>query len=173
MSKKLIISVISTITILFLSSCSKASEPTTAQAAEHVAQSNLKQILKVYKNPSCGCCEKWIAHVNDAGLQTKVHDRADLSGLKKEKGIAPRYRSCHTAISQDGYVFEGHVPAKYIQQLLAEKPEGVLGLSVPAMPVGTPGMEMGNRFMPYQVLLLKKDGSSEVYAFVKSSKEQF
>jgi len=169
MSKKLIISVISTVAILFLSSCSKASEPITTK----LAQSNLKQILQVYKNPSCGCCEKWVAHINTAGFQTKVHNRADLSGLKQKKGIAPRYRSCHTAISQNGYVFEGHVPAKFIKKFLLDQPENALGLSVPAMPAGTPGMEMGNRFMPYQVLLLKKDGTSEVYAFVKSSKEQF
>ncbi|PCI58820.1 MAG: hypothetical protein COB35_12800 [Gammaproteobacteria bacterium] len=168
MYKKLFISIISVLTIFLVSSCSKASEPKTTE----VAQSS-KQVLNVYKNPSCGCCEKWVAHINTAGFQSKVHNRADLSSLKQKKGIAPRYRSCHTAISQDGYVFEGHVPAKFIKKFLLEQPKDALGLSVPAMPAGTPGMEMGNRFMPYQVLLLKKDGTSEIYAFVKSSKEQF
>jgi hypothetical protein len=173
MSKKLIITIISTIAILLLSSCSKASEQTAVQAAEKSAQSNLNQILQVYKNPNCGCCKKWISHINQAGFKTETHDRSDISELKQDKGIAPRYRSCHTAISANGFVFEGHVPAKFIKQFLLEKPKGSFGLSVPAMPVGTPGMEMGDRFMPYQVLLLKKDGSSEVYAFVQSSKEQY
>jgi len=177
MFNKIIIAAISIMAILLLSSCSQASEQNTKKLSEEsnakVVQANLNKVLTVYKNPSCGCCKKWIAHIKQFGFATKVHNRMDLSGLKKEKAIAPRYRSCHTAISQEGYVFEGHVPAKYIQQLLSEKPKDVIGLSVPAMPIGTPGMEVGDRFMPYQVLLLKKDGSSEVYAFVKSSKEQF
>ena len=131
------------------------------------------ELLDVYKRATCGCCGKWITHMQTQGFQTAAHDIDDLSSLKIEKGIKPRYHSCHTAITQDGYVFEGHIPAKYIKKFLTEKPEDAIGLAVPAMPIGSPGMEMGNRFMPYAVLLLKKDGSSEIYARVRSLKEQY
>ncbi len=155
----------------FLASCSQADE-SSAEKKLKSAHINLTQ-LDIYKNPSCGCCKKWVKHVNEYGFQSDVHNQATLSYFKQEKGIQPRYRSCHTAVSENGYVFEGHVPAKFIQQFLLEQPSDALGLSVPAMPVGTPGMEVGDKFMPYRVLLLKKDGSSEVYAVVKSYKEQF
>jgi len=88
-------------------------------------------------------------------------------------GIKPNYRSCHTAVTRNGFAFEGHVPAKFIKQFLAEKHNNAIGLSVPAMPVGSPGMEVGERFMPYNVLILFKDGTSEVYAEVKTYEEQF
>jgi len=155
----------------FLAGCSQADEPQKEKKLNS-AKINLVQ-LDVYKNPSCGCCKKWVKHINEYGFQSTVHNQATLSYFKQEKGIQPRYRSCHTAVSESGYVFEGHVPAKYIQQFLLEKPSSALGLSVPAMPVGTPGMEVGDKFMPYRVLLLNKDGSSEVYAVVNSYKEQF
>ena len=118
--------------------------------------------------------KKWINHLDDNGFQSKIHNRNDVSIIKVKKGIQPRYRSCHTAISNDGYVFEGHVPAKFIQQFLREKhDESVIGLSVPAMPLGSPGMEMGDKFQPYRVLLLKSDGSFEIYSSVESYEEQF
>ncbi len=84
-----------------------------------------------------------------------------------------RYGSCHTAVTENGYVFEGHVPARYIAQFLNDPPAGAVGLSVPAMPVGSPGMEYKDEFMPYQVLLVNKDGSVEVYASVESYQQQF
>ena len=80
--------------------------------------------------------------------------------------IEDEYRSCHTAVSSDGYIFEGHIPSEYITQFLTEKPANALGLSVPGMPHGSPGMEVGNHFMPYDVLVLFKDGTSKVYAQV-------
>ncbi len=97
----------------------------------------------------------------------------DLAALKQSKLIAPRYRSCHTAVSEQGYIFEGHVPAKFIAQFLATPEQDALGLAVPAMPVGSPGMEMGDKFMPYQVLLLRDDGSHTVYAHINRYEEQF
>ena len=130
--------------------------------------------LDVYKSPNCGCCKKWLSHINDNGFESKVYSNDDFSVIKNEKGIAPRYRSCHTAISTNGYVFEGHVPAKFIQQFMqAKQAVDVIGLSVPAMPVGSPGMEVDDKFQPYRILLLKSDGTSEVYAHVQSYKEQF
>ena len=95
-----------------------------------------------------------------------------MAGLKSDYGIAPQYRSCHTAISDEGYLFEGHVPARYVKAFLAEPPVDAIGLAVPGMPVGSPGMEMGTDFMPYQVLLLKRDGGAEIYAQVDSPADQ-
>jgi hypothetical protein len=76
-------------------------------------------------------------------------------------------------VSESGFLFEGHVPAKLVKQFLASPPEGALGLTAPGMPMGSPGMEMGNRFEPYQVLLMKKDGSHEVYATIGQQAEQY
>ncbi len=157
--------------VIFMTATSMAD---TANVQEqNTATRSSAEILDVYKRATCGCCGKWITHMQEHDFQTVAHDIDDLLSLKIEKGIKPRYHSCHTAITQDGYVFEGHIPAKYIKKFLAEKPEGTIGLAVPAMPIGSPGMEMGNRFMPYAVLLLKKDGSSEIYARVRSLKEQY
>jgi len=131
-------------------------------------------VLDVYKSPTCSCCKKWISHIDDNGFQSKVHNKRDVSIIKEKNDIQPRYRSCHTAISKEGYVFEGHIPAKFIQQFLKEKHDNsVMGLSVPAMPVGSPGMEVDDKFQPYKVLLLKSDGSYDVYAVVQSYEEQF
>lgn len=129
--------------------------------------------LDVYKSPTCGCCGKWIDHIHQHGLQTNVHNTQELSAIKNKFAIAPNFRSCHTAVSENGYIFEGHVPAKFIHKFLAEKHVNVIGLSVPSMPLGSPGMEMDNQFMPYKVLLLHKDGSYSVYQEVNSYEEQF
>ncbi len=138
-----------------------------------ISQSSEPFVLEVYKNPTCGCCGKWITHIEENGFEAIKHNRNDLSDFKIEKGIQPPYQSCHTAISEEGYVFEGHVPARYIQQFLEERPADAIGLSVPAMPVGSPGMEVGDRFSPYELLLLKTDGSVETYARINSQQEQY
>jgi hypothetical protein len=130
--------------------------------------------IEVYKNPTCSCCKKWITHLEDSGIQSLIRNRRDLSVIKDNKGIEPRYRACHTAISKDGYIFEGHVPAKVIKQFLnAKHPNTVIGLSVPGMPVGSPGMEVEDKFQPYKILILKSDGTNEIYYEVQSYKEQF
>ncbi|MEM0516215.1 DUF411 domain-containing protein [Pseudoalteromonas sp. YIC-827] len=129
--------------------------------------------LLVYKTPTCGCCTKWITHIESAGFITYAKDYQDISPIKAKLGIAANYRSCHSAVSRDGFAFEGHVPAKFIRQFLKEEHADAIGLSVPAMPLGSPGMEVGDRFMPYEVLILYKDGSSKVYAEVKTYEEQF
>ncbi len=128
--------------------------------------------MDVYKSPTCGCCVDWITHIEDNGFSARTYHPQDLDKLKADKGIARHYQSCHTGITENGYVFEGHVPARYIQQFLADTPEGAIGLSVPGMPVGSPGMEIGDRFTPYQVLLLKTDGNAEVYATIESPADQ-
>jgi len=132
-----------------------------------------KTLLTVYKTPTCGCCKKWIAHIEQHQFNATSVNQNSLTALKSSKGIAPAFRSCHTAISADGYVFEGHVPAKFIQQFLANPPRNAIGLSVPAMPLGSPGMEVDDRFMPYKVILLNSDGSHAIYASLSRYEEQF
>ena len=118
--------------------------------------------LSVTKAPWCGCCNAWIDHMKAAGYDVDVHEMDDLSALKVRLGIAPKHQSCHTG-EIEGYVIEGHVPAADVERLLAERPDAI-GLSVPGMPVGSPGMEMGDRKDAYDVLLIKKDGSTEVFS---------
>ena len=115
----------------------------------------------VYKSPTCGCCNKWVSHLQENGLAVEVHDRLNMSPVKSQLGVPRGLQSCHTAIV-DGYIIEGHVPADVIARLLKEKPE-VKGVAVPGMPMGSPGME-GPRKDPYQVLTFQDDGKTSVYA---------
>ena len=112
-------------------------------------------------------------HLAENGFTSTSHHPEKLGELKRELGVPVRYGSCHTGVSEAGYLFEGHVPARYVRQFLDNPPEDALGLTVPAMPVGSPGMEYKDQFMAYDVLLLKKDGSVEVYASVESYEQQF
>ena len=140
------------------------------KAIELINASKITTLVKldVYKSPTCGCCGRWVSHIDDKGFDAVTHHPADLNDVKRQLGIAPQYWSCHTGVSKEGYIFEGHIPADTMRRFLAEKPAGALGLSVPGMPIGSPGMEMGNRRDDYDVLLLKKDGSSSVYARIRS-----
>lgn len=156
---------------IFLMACSE--ENTVSDAKQNALQQANLPVLEVFKKPTCRCCSKWMTHLEDHGFETKAHNKNYLSALKAEKNIQPQYQSCHTAVSKEGYVFEGHIPAKYIHQFLQEKPEGAMGLAVPAMPIGSPGMEVGGKFRPYDVLLLKIDGSAEIYARIKIQEEQY
>ena len=156
-----------------ISACSERQQ--VVENKPEVAQKEVEQeqALNVYKSPTCGCCGGWIEHIEAAGFNTAIFHPSNLNQIKVDNGISPTYQSCHTAISRDGYVFEGHIPAKYIQQFLESPPSDAIGLAVPAMPVGSPGMEMADRFSPYQVLLLKKDGDSEVFSRVEVQEEQY
>lgn len=137
-----------------------------------ISQSIDDVTLNVYKADSCTCCVGWIKHMDDHGFASKVIHPKDLNGVKEELGVKREWQSCHTAVTEDGYVFEGHVPSKFIAQFLASPPANALGLAVPGMPMGTPGMEMGARFSPYDIILMKKDGSSEIYAEIRAIDEQ-
>ena len=130
-------------------------------------------LLTVFKSAQCGCCNEWIKHINDQGITTTTENRDNLSEIKNHYKIHPQLRSCHTGISEEGFIFEGHIPAKFIKRFLTEKPKGYRGLSVPGMPTGSPGMEYDAKFVPYKIYALKTDGSVEVYAEVNSAKEQF
>jgi len=105
--------------------------------------------VKVYKSPTCGCCTKWIEHLEANGFEVEAENSANLDAIKDENSIPRRARSCHTAFV-DGYVIEGHVPAEDVKRLLLERPE-VAGLAVPDMPIGSPGME-GPDPEPYDVV---------------------
>ena len=117
----------------------------------------------VYKTPTCGCCKQWVSHLEDAGFKVKTTDLDDLSGIKEQFGVPQNLRSCHTAVV-DGYVIEGHVPADVITKMLTEKPE-IAGISVPGMPIGSPGMEVPGRPADrYKVMAFNKAGQAKVYA---------
>ena len=129
--------------------------------------------VDVYKTPTCGCCGVWVDHLEERGFDVTVTNMRDLNQIKRENQVPMRYQSCHTAVTEDGYVFEGHIPANIIKRFLDEKPADAIGLTVPAMPVGSPGMENGNMFQPYQVFLLGESGVMGVYAEVRSREEQY
>ena len=129
--------------VLVLAACSVA-----AQAASYT----------MFRDPNCGCCEAWAAHVREElSAEIAVQNSADMAAIKDREGVPGELRSCHTMIV-DGYVIEGHVPAADIGRLLRERPAGVEGLAVAGMPIGSPGMEMGGRTQPYQVVAFGKAG---------------
>lgn len=158
-----------------LAACGDEQDPVTPDTGEKSTARVVvqKKKLEVFKSPSCGCCKDWVSHITREGFSAVTRHPSDLNAVKARYAIEPRYQACHTGVSEAGYVFEGHIPARYIAQFLAHPPEDAIGLAVPAMPVGSPGMEAGDRFSPYRVLLLKKDGSSEVYATVDSPGQQY
>ncbi|WP_186510931.1 DUF411 domain-containing protein [Caenimonas sp. HX-9-20] len=119
--------------------------------------------VEVWKDPECGCCKDWIAHMEANGFKVKVNDTGN-NAARARLGIDKKHGSCHTAVV-GGYALEGHVPAREVKRLLAEKPAAV-GLAVPGMPVGSPGMDGAvykGRKDSFDVLLLAKDGTSKVY----------
>jgi hypothetical protein len=130
-------------------------------ASAAVANAGLPQVV-VHKSPTCGCCQAWAEHMQAAGFPVETRDTQDLDAIKAEVGVPYGQGSCHTAKVGD-YFVEGHVPADDVKRLLTERPDA-LGLTVPGMPVGSPGMEQGDTREPYDVLLVAKDGSTTVFA---------
>jgi len=138
-----------------VAACVGVSGPTLAQRQGPTVQ--------VYKSPTCGCCANWVKHLQQHGFTTQVTDTEDIGAIKQRHGVPPKAQSCHTAIV-GGYVLEGHVPAADVQRLLKEKP-AVLGLAVPGMPIGSPGMEVPNVSpQKYDVLTFDKQGQLKVFA---------
>lgn len=123
--------------------------------------------VEVWKDPECGCCKDWVAHLQANGFAVRVHDSGN-DAPRKRLGMPDKLGSCHTAeVSAQGkrYALEGHVPAREVHRLLKEAPQAI-GLAVPGMPVGSPGMDAplyGGRKDPYDVLLVFQDGSHRVY----------
>ena len=121
-------------------------------------------LVEVWKSPSCGCCKDWIAHMEKSGFRFSVHETGNTA-IRQRMRIPLALGSCHTAVI-GRYAIEGHVPAKDVQRLLREKPDAV-GLTVPGMPIGSPGMdgpEYGGQKDPYDVLLVAADGSTRVFS---------
>lgn len=116
--------------------------------------------IEVYKTPTCGCCHLWVAHLRANGFSVNAHDVADTTAYREKFGVPAALGSCHTGVV-GGYALEGHVPAREIKRLLADRPK-VKGLAVPAMVLGSPGME-GPRSDPYDVLAFRADGRYAVY----------
>ena len=147
--------------IFFLLAISLCSFEVSSEAIESEVS------LLVHKTPTCGCCKMWVEHLDKNGFSPSVEDHKSLQTIKEIYNIKPKYQSCHTGVSKDGYIFEGHIPSKYITQFLSEEHPNAIGLSVPGMPLGSPGMEVEGMFTPYDVLILFKDGTSKVYAEVR------
>ena len=136
----------------------------TALVFARAQQAPTAVTVEVFKTPTCGCCGVWVEHLRANGFTVVAHevDQAELDGIAREAGLGTELRSCHTA-KVGGYAVEGHVPAADIKRLLAERPE-VAGIAVPGMPVGSPGMEMGDRRDPYNVVAFTRDGRRSVFA---------
>lgn len=133
-------------------------------AARAQARAAAGPLVEIWKSPTCGCCKDWVAHLETNGFRTLVHDTGNAQ-IRGRLGVAPQYGGCHTALV-GGYAIEGHVPAADIRRLLKERPKAV-GLAVPGMPVGAPGMDgpaYGGHKDPYDVLLLvAAHGDARVY----------
>lgn len=120
-------------------------------------------LLKVYKTPTCGCCGAWVERMRSAGFtRVEIVQLEDLSPVRARLGVSDDYASCHTAVI-GGYALEGHVPPADVARLLKQKPAAV-GLAVPGMPIGSPGMEQGGRKQPFDTLLVLKGGGAKVFA---------
>ncbi|MGE7993528.1 DUF411 domain-containing protein [Pseudomonas sp. NPDC089554] len=118
-------------------------------------------IIDVYRDPNCGCCKQWISHLRDNGFTVNDHVEPNMSAVKERLGVAPRLASCHTGVIGGKFV-EGHVPAEQVR-LLAKRSD-LKGIAVPGMPIGSPGMEMGDRKDAYEVIGLTHEGQDEVVA---------
>ena len=118
--------------------------------------------LEVWKSRGCGCCSAWASRFTAAGFTVQVYEVDDVAAVRAAAGVPPDLGGCHTA-KVAGYVVEGHVPVPAVQRLLAERP-AVVGLAVPGMPVGAPGMEMPDQpAEPFQVIAFAADGSRAVF----------
>ena len=137
---------LSTAASLLIASAAFAAEPLT---------------IDVHRDANCGCCKKWLAHLEANGFKVVDHVETDMRAVKQELGVAPRLASCHTAVI-DGKFVEGHVPAAQVQELI--KRNDLAGVAVPGMPAGSPGMEVDGMKHAYQVIGLTKSGDDQVVA---------
>lgn len=117
--------------------------------------------MTVYKSPYCGCCTKWVDIMKEKGFKVNTVELNNVNQVKEKVGITRKTASCHTALV-DGYVIEGHVDYSAVKRMLTQKPN-IVGITVPGMPIGSPGMEQGNIKHSYNVLSINKNGSLDVY----------
>ncbi len=146
------------------SAAAQTSRPEDAQEAGDIAAMAADpRLVVVHKNETCGCCHLWVEHMEKNGFKVTVRNVADLGGIKERVGVPAGMGSCHTA-RVGGYFIEGHVPAADIARLLDEKPDAK-GLTVPGMPLGSPGMEVASgETQAYDVHLVARDGATSVFA---------
>lgn len=161
------------LSLLVLSACSDANNTSASkangaeksgQAAQALANAQ-SRVIEVWKTPTCGCCQAWIDHLKAEGFEVKANDVRETASFRAALGISQDYGSCHSA-RVGGYALEGHVPAAEIRKLLQEKPDAI-GLAVPNMPMGSPGMEHPDhpeKREAYDVLLIEKSGTARTYA---------
>lgn len=146
-----------------LTACERTTTAVATPVATEVAQAAALPLVVVYKSPTCGCCESWIAHMKAAGFPVEAKDVDNMDAIKTKVGVPYGKGSCHTA-EVGGYFIEGHVPASDVKRLLAERPQAK-GLTVPGMPAGSPGMEVPDgTVQPYDVELVAADGTTSVFA---------
>jgi hypothetical protein len=126
------------------------------------AQTAAATTIEVVKSPYCGCCTHWVEYLRAEGFEVRVVETLDVTPTARRLGVPDNLRSCHTA-SVEGYAIEGHVPAADIRRLLSERPNAA-GIAVPGMPLGSPGMEQGDRRQPYATILFTRDGRRSVFA---------
>lgn len=130
-------------------------------AASDIPLPPVVKTVVAYRSPTCGCCGEWVKRMEAAGFIIEDHITEDMEAVKQRYQVPDNLISCHTAIA-DGYVIEGHVPPNDVQRLLQEEPK-VLGIAVPGMPIGSPGMESGDIREPYAVYSFTQDGHTEVF----------
>lgn len=151
------------------SSARETTSPPAKSAGHGVNPTRLS--MTVYKDPSCGCCGGWVEHAENNGFSITTEQSTALHEVWARHDIPLDLQSCHLALNSNGEVFVGHVPARFVLEYLADPPKGSRGLSVPAMPTGSPGMEHGDQFDPYEVLLVT-DGKPRVFADVRKQSQQ-
>lgn len=160
--------------VLCISAGSMASASDDSESNEsHSSNATFTQDdMTVYKHRFCFCCKDWIEHLQHAGMSPAVVNRGDMGVIKSQWAIPQGFGSCHTAVWRDRYVFEGHVPARIIRKFLAKPPKDAIGLSVPGMPEGSPGMYDGGEFEPYNVYLLLPGGDYRFYARITRAEDE-
>ncbi|MFI8479184.1 DUF411 domain-containing protein [Pseudomonas sp. NPDC078700] len=126
-----------------------------------IAQASDALTIDVHRDANCGCCKKWIAHLEANGFTVVDHVEKNMSAVKQELGIPPRLAACHTGVIKGKFV-EGHVPAEQVAKLASR--DDLVGIAVPGMPAGSPGMEMGGKQQAYEVIGLKPDGTEQIVA---------
>ncbi|MGK7889180.1 MAG: DUF411 domain-containing protein [Leptolyngbyaceae cyanobacterium] len=154
------VSIVGVVTGLALVGCANPSMALTETTRP--TRAVVGQELVVFRSPTCGCCGKWIEHMQSAGFTIKDEITSDMAGVKQRYGIPEELRTCHTAIAGN-YIIEGHVPAEDVQRLLTETP-AIAGIATPGMPIGSPGMESGNHIDPYTVVAFTVDGPLSRFA---------
>jgi hypothetical protein len=137
--------------------------PVAGLLLPRLASATVLPAVATYRDPGCGCCEKWVEHLRAAGFSVTIADDPDRATRRSALGIGEDLAGCHTAII-GGYAVEGHVPVRDILRLLDERTGGAIGLAVPGMPIGSPGMEYENQLDRYDVLLLLEGGRTEIFA---------